>query len=277
MTNFANNILINNPLELDRFYIKNWTPFDLNELVLRVKNISEFIARMEVIPNEAREEWLWLAVWTSWSPEFRMRSWAQRLMFVLCDKSLWCTQKILEIWSQVPDIYVRRAIANTIRHLSISKRNSPEIDTFLEEALGDPSLCDSITISYFVEATEQKISFSDFSSRNYYAQNLNGYLSQEKFELVRSMIWTCDLLFKNFLPLDIFELNNGVIDFDGLGRFFDTPKSEVRSWNNQLTSKLHCTPGGKCEGWMFLDKKIESFLPIPFDGTPSTTMRFAAH
>ena len=82
------------------------------------------------------------------------------------------------------------------------------------------------------------------------------------------MIWTCDLLFKNFLPLDIFELNNGVIDFDGLGRFFDTPKSEVRSWNNQLTSKLHCTPGGKCEGWMFLDKKIESFLPIPFDRNP---------
>lgn len=268
LTNFANNILVNNPLELDRFYIENWTPFDLSELVLRVKNISEFVARMEVIPDEAREEWLWLSVWTSWSPELRVRSWAQRLMFVLCDKSMWCTKEILEIWNKVPDIYVRRAISNTIRHLSVSKRNSPEIGAFLENILGDPSLCDSITISYLIEATEQKASFSDFSSRDYYGQNLNNHLSQEKFELARSMIWTCDLLFKDFLPLDIYRLNNGVIDFDGLGRFFDTPKNEVRSWNGELTSRLHCTPGGKCKGWMRLDKRIESFLPIPFDRKP---------
>lgn len=267
LTHCIQGFLFDKPSTVDAIFRKAWDEFTLHPLLSRLQNITDYVSHTGKVPGGAKGEWVWLSIWCSFASNIKLRALSQRLMFFLADSEPSVVDFLLEIWSDVHDVYARRAIAKTLAHLSIETRCSDAVEGFLDRAVDDPEITDSIVISYLCETSGGKFSPVDFSAKNYYLAFRDFELSKKDVDCFIKQVNRIDLHLKGYLPLNVYTLRDG-LEFGYSARFISADTSSVADWNRSLSALLKCPQEGDCKGLVLRHDELDGMLPVNFDVRP---------
>lgn len=267
LTHCIQGFLFEKPSTVDTIFRKAWDEFTLHPLISRLQNITDYVSHTGRVPSGAKGEWVWLSIWCSFASNMKLRALSQRLMFFLADSEPSVVDFLLGIWSDVHDVYARRAIAKTLAHLSIETRCSGAVEGFLDRAVDDPEITDSIIISYLCKTSGGKFSPVDFSAKNYYSALRDFKPSKKDIDSFIKQVDRIDLHLKGYLPLNVYTLGDG-LDFGYSARFISADISSVADWNRSLSALLKCPQEGDCKGLAIRHDDLDGILPVNFDVRP---------
>lgn len=267
LVHFVQNFLFNSPQIVDAIFRENWNDFSLHPLISRLQNITDYVSHTGRVPSGAKDEWVWLSVWCSFASNIKLRALSQRLMFFLADYDPSVADFLIEAWPDVHDVYARRAIAKTLAHLSIESRCGDAVEGFLDRAVDDPEITDSIVISYLCKTSGGKFSPVDFSSKKYHLAFRDFKPSKKGIDCFIKQVDRIDLHLKGYLPLNVYTLGDG-LDFGYSARFISADTSSVANWNRSLSALLKCPREGDCKGLVIRHDDLDGMLPVNFDIRP---------
>lgn len=267
LVHFVQNLLFNSPSIVDAIFRENWNDFSLHPLISRLQNITDYVSHTGRVPSGAKDEWVWLSVWCSFASNMKLRALSQRLMFFLADSDSSVADFLIEAWPDVHDVYARRAIAKTLAHLSIETRCGDAVEGFLDRAVDDPEITDSIVISYLCKTSGGKLSPVDFSTKNHYIAFRDFKPSKKNVDCFIKQVKRIDLHLKGYLPLNVYTLRDG-LDFGYSARFISADASSVADWNRSIRALLKCPMGGDCKGLIAKHDDFGEILPVNFDVRP---------
>lgn len=263
LTNYTNALFLADVSLVDDFFIQKWESWELEPIISRVQNLSDFVSHTRRVPSAAITEWVWLSIWCSFSSNLTLRALSQRLLFHLCDSSSGALQETIDAWKLVEDVFVRRAITKAVSYLDKEARETETVQKFVDNIVHDESITDSIIIANTCRIAEEQITPIDFNSRNIYLELENFQPAEDELETFKRQAHIIDIIHKDFFPFDIYGMLEGNIDY--FDSFISTPVSLVRSWNDSLRSLLNCRPGGECKGCLKQAEDFQNYLPIEFE------------
>lgn len=267
LTHCIQGYLFEKPSTVDAIFRKAWDEFTLHPLISRLQNIADYVSHTGRVPGGAKDEWVWLSIWCSFASNMKLRALSQRLMFFLADSDPSVADFLIEVWPYVHDVYARRAIAKTLAHLSIEIRCGDAVEGFLDRAVDDPEITDSIVISYLCKTSGGKFSPVDFSAKNHYLAFRDIKPSKKDIDCFIKQVNRIDLHLKGYLPLNVYTLGDG-LDFACSTRFISADISSVTDWNRSLSALLKCPQEGDCKGLVVRHDDFNEVLPVNFDIRP---------
>lgn len=265
LRNFTNAFFLANESLIDNFFVKKWESWELAPIISRLQNLSYFVSRTQRVPSAAATEWVWFSIWCSFSSNMTLRALSQRLLFFLCDSSSDALRETIDAWKRVKDVFARRAITKAISHLDNETRRAEAIQQFIDNAVREGNVTDSIIIANICRISEGRITPIDFNSKNIYLELENFQPTEDDLKTFKHQADMIDLVHKNFFPFDIYKMQKGYLDFGCFSHFISTPIWAIKSWNDSLRRSLNCQPEGECKGWLKQPEDFDDFLPIGFD------------
>lgn len=265
LRNYTNASFLANESLVDSFFIKKWENWELAPIISRLQNLSYFVSRTQRVPSAAATEWVWFSIWCSFSSNMTLRALSQRLLFSLCDSSSDALRETIDAWKIVKDVFARRAITKAISHLDNETRRAGIIQQFIDNAVHEGNITDSIVIANICRISEGRITPIDFNSKNIYLELEDFQPTEDDLKAFKHQADMIDLVHKNFFPFDIYEMQRGYIDFGYFSSFISTPTQTIKSWNDSLRELLNCQPGGECKGYLKQIEDFQEFLPIEFE------------
>lgn len=265
LTNYINALFLVDKSLVDSFFVKKWENWELEPILSRMQNLSDFVSHTRRVPSAAITEWVWFSIWCSYSSNLTLRALSQRLLFSLCDSSSEALRETIAAWKIVKDVFARRAITKAISHLDKNTKNTDIVRQLVESAICDENITDSIVIANICAISEGQIAPVDFNARNIYLELEDFQPDENDLKTFMHQADMIDLVHKNFFPFDIYAMQKGCIDFGYFSSFISTPLGTIRSWNDSLRGKLNCQPGGECKGWLKHTEDFKDFLPIEFE------------
>lgn len=267
LTHCIQGYLFEKPSTVNAIFRKAWDEFTLHSLISRLQNITDYVSHTGRVLGGAKDEWVWLSIWCSFASNMKLRALSQRLMFFLADSDPSVADFLIGAWPDVHDVYARRAIAKTLAHLSIEIRFGVAVESFLDRAVDDPQITDSIVISYLCKTSGGKLSPVDFSAKNYYFAFRDFKPSKKNVDCFIKQVNRIDLHLKGYLPLNVYTLSDG-LDFGYSARFISADASSVADWNRSLSALLKCPQEGDCKGLVVRHDDFDEVLPVNFDVRP---------
>lgn len=264
LRNFTNAFFLANESLVDSFFIKKWESWELAPIISRLQNLSYFVSRTQRVPSAAATEWVWFSIWCSFSSDMTLRALSQRLLFSLCDSSSDALREAIDAWKIVKDVFARRAITKAISHLDNETRRAKIIQQFIDNAVREGNVTDSIVIANICRASDGRITPIDFNSKNIYLELEDFQPTEDDLKAFKHQADMIDLVHKNFFPFDIYKMQKGYIDFGYFSSFISTPTQMIKSWNDSLRELLNCQPGGECKGYLKQIEDFQGFLPVEF-------------
>lgn len=265
LANYTNALFFADESLVDSFFVQKWENWELEPIMSRMQNLSDFVSHTQRVPRAAITEWVWFSIWCSFSSNLTLRALSQRLLFFLCDSSGEALRETIGAWKIVKDVFVRRAITKAVSHLDKETKKTDIVRKFVESAICDEDITDSIIIANICSISEGKIDPIDFKSKNIYLELEDFQPAEDDLNDFICQAGTIDLVHKNFFPFNIYEMQKGYIDFGYFSRFISTPIWTIRSWNDSLRGRLNCQSGGECKGWIKQVEDFNDFLPIEFE------------
>lgn len=265
LVHYVNSRFRENPSLVDVFFIEKWESRELEQLMRRVQNIADFVSHANRVPVQARDEWLWLSVWCSFASNIALRALSQRLMFFLCDSDADALAEVIAIWPEIHDVYARRAITTVVSHLSDDARRGETVRRFIANIRDDEDVTDSIIIANTCRASIEQLVPTDFKAKDQCRVLENCEPTVEEIRNFAHHAQWIDLMCKDYFPFDIYQMQKGLIDFRGSGRFIATPWETVKRWNGALRELLSCRSGGECRGLVAHESDFQSCFPITFE------------
>ncbi len=265
LTNCTNAIFLANESLVDSFFVKKWERWELAPIISRIQNLSDFVSHTGRVPSAAVIEWVWLSIWCSFSSDMTLRALSQRLLFSLCDSSSEALHETIDAWKIVKDVFARRAITKAISHLDKKTKRTDIVQKFVDSAVREENVTDSIIIANICRISEGQITPIDFNSKNIYLELEDFQPTEDDLDTFMHQADMIDLVHKNFFPFDIYKMQKGYIDFGYSNSFISTPIWTIRSWNDSLRGLLNCQSGGECKGWLKQVEDFKDFLPIEFE------------
>lgn len=201
LTNCTNAIFLADESVIDGFFIKKWESWELAPIISRVQNLSDFVSHTQRVPNAAITEWVWLSIWCSFSSNLTLRALSQRLLFSLCDSSNEALHETIGAWRIVKDVFARRAITKVISHLDKQTRGTNIVQQFVNSAVYEGNITDSIIIANICRISEGRIAPIDFNSKNIYLELETFQPTEDDLDAFKHQADTIDLVHKDFLSI----------------------------------------------------------------------------